>query len=153
MTHSLTEERLLLLIPQIPPSKGTYYFLSERFSRSQSITLLGSSSSAYIVEVSFTEGPIMDLSVPIHVYSKHHSYQVFSIIIIYRIYVVFHKPSNFVQSQKWRYFTQKSRIASLKFEKLFPHIFINFEVIFADILHNFLWITSLGREFGRDLTL
>jgi hypothetical protein len=101
---------LLLQIPQIPPSERTYYFLFERFSWIQSITLLGSTSPGSIVEVSFTERPVMDLAVPLHLYIKHHSYQVFSISIIFRIYVVFHKPSNFVQSQKWKYFTQKSRI-------------------------------------------
>jgi len=110
MTHSVTEERCFSRYPRYRPVRGPTTSYLKVFLESNRPTLLGSTSPGSIVEVSFTERPVMDLAVPLHLHIKHHSYQVFSISIIFRIYVVFHKPSNFVQSQKWKYFTQKSRI-------------------------------------------
>jgi len=40
----------------------------------------------------------------------------------------FQIPINIDESQKWKRFSQKSRITSIKREKLFPLIFIDFDV-------------------------
>jgi hypothetical protein len=41
---------------------------------------------------------------------------------------VFMNRKYFYGSQKWNRFSQKSRITSIKREKLFPLVFINFDV-------------------------
>jgi hypothetical protein len=46
--------------------------------------------------------------------TQHFLYQIFASIISSQIHVGFILPNNFAQSQKWKSFTQKSQIPTLK---------------------------------------
>jgi hypothetical protein len=54
---------------------------------------------------------------------QHFLYQISTIIISSQIHVVFIQLNNFVQSQKWKYFSQKSQITTLKGLKM-PSYFL-----------------------------
>ena len=56
-------------------------------------------------------------------YFEHFSYQVLATIISPQIYVAFRKPHNFTQLQKWKGFTQKYPITTLK-ERKMPSYFL-----------------------------
>ena len=59
---------------------------------------------------------------PYVTYSLHFAYQVFVVIISFRINVAFSKLNRFVQHDKGKDFTQKSKLLPLKGKNV-PHSF------------------------------